>query len=84
MEDGKFIFAASGEFHPFSYMDGNQMSGFDIDVGNAISDKLGLEPIQKKYKFAGIVEGVKAGKFDAAVASHTINEERKKNTSFFF
>lgn len=58
------------------------MSGFDIDVGNAISDKLGLEPIQKKYKFAGIVEGVKAGKFDAAVASHTINEERK-NTSFF-
>lgn len=82
LEDGKFIFAASGEFHPFSYMDGNQMSGFDIDVGNAISDKLGLEPIQKKYKFAGIVEGVKSGKFDAAVASHTINEERK-NTSFF-
>lgn len=38
MEDGKFIFAASGEFHPFSYMDGNQMSGFDIDVGNAISE----------------------------------------------
>lgn len=63
-------------------MDGNQMSGFDIDVGNAISDKLGLEPIQKKYKFAGIVEGVKAGKFDAAVASHTINEERKKHVLF--
>ncbi|MBU8604562.1 MULTISPECIES: transporter substrate-binding domain-containing protein [Bacillus] len=82
LEDGKFIFAASGEFHPFSYMDGNQMSGFDIDVGNAISDKLGLEPIQKKYKFAGIVEGVKAGKFDAAVASHTINEERKKHVLF--
>ncbi|WP_353854360.1 transporter substrate-binding domain-containing protein [Bacillus sp. Bos-x628] len=82
LEDGKFIFAASGEFHPFSYMVGNHMSGFDIDVGNAISDKLGLEPVQKKYKFAGIVEGVKVGKFDAAVASHTINEERKKHVLF--
>jgi polar amino acid transport system substrate-binding protein len=83
VEDGKFTYAASGEFKPFSYMasDGS-MSGFDIDVAEAIAKELGLEPVQKKFKFGGIVEGVKSGRFDAAVASHTITEERLKAVNF--
>lgn len=83
VEEGKFLFAASGEFKPFSYTeDGKTMKGFDIEVGEAVAKEMGLEPVQKKYKFASIVEGVKTGRFDAAVASHTINEERKKHVSF--
>ncbi|WP_066309761.1 transporter substrate-binding domain-containing protein [Bacillus sp. FJAT-29814] len=83
VEDGKFTFAASGEFKPFSYVanDGT-MSGFDIDVAEAVAKELGLEPVQKKFKFGGIVEGVKSGRFDAAVASHTITEERLKAVNF--
>lgn len=83
VEEGKFTFVASGEFAPFSVTDGNgEMSGFDIDVANAVAEELGLDPVQKKFKFAGIVEGVKTGRFDAAVASHTITEERKEHVSF--
>ncbi|MDQ0161167.1 transporter substrate-binding domain-containing protein [Aeribacillus alveayuensis] len=83
VEEGKFTFAASGEYKPFSVTDGNGfMSGFDIDVANAVAKELGLEPVQKKFKFAGIVEGVKTGRFDAAVASHTITEERKEHVDF--
>ncbi len=83
VEEGKFTFAASGEYAPFSVTDGNgQMSGFDIDVANEIADRLGLEPVQNKFKFAGIVEGVKTGRFDAAVASHTITDERKEHVAF--
>jgi polar amino acid transport system substrate-binding protein len=83
VEDGKFTYAASGEFKPFSYVasDGT-MSGFDIDVAEAVAKELGLEPVQKKFKFGGIVEGVKSGRFDAAVASHTITEERLKAVNF--
>jgi len=82
-EKGKFTFAASGEFKPFSVTDGGgKMTGFDIDVGEAVAKELGLEPNQKKFKFASIVEGVKSGRFDAAVASHTINEERLKHVNF--
>ncbi|MEI5905649.1 transporter substrate-binding domain-containing protein [Bacillus spongiae] len=83
VKDGKFIFAASGEFAPFSETsDDGSMTGFDIDVAEAIAEKLELEPEQKKFKFAGIVEGVKSGRFDAAVASHTITEERLEQVSF--
>ncbi|QHT47320.1 transporter substrate-binding domain-containing protein [Halobacillus sp. ACCC02827] len=82
VEDGKFTFAASGEFRPFSMTEGGELSGFDIDVANAIAEELGLEPSPQKQKFASIVEGVKTGRFDAAVASHTITEERQQEVSF--
>ncbi|MBT2678273.1 transporter substrate-binding domain-containing protein [Bacillus sp. ISL-35] len=82
-EKGKFTFASSGEFKPFSVTDGSgKMTGFDIDVAEAVAKELGLEPNQKKFKFASIVEGVKSGRFDAAVASHTINEDRLKAVDF--
>lgn len=79
----QFVFAASGEFKPFSYMNNDlTMSGFDIEVGEAIAKELGLKPVQKRIKFKGIVEGVKTGRADAAVASHTINPQRSKHVSF--
>ncbi|WP_078379499.1 transporter substrate-binding domain-containing protein [Sutcliffiella halmapala] len=83
VDEGKFTFATSGEFKPFSMTDGSgTMTGFDIDVAEAIAEELGLEPEQKKYTFASIVEGVKSGRFDAAVASHTITEERAVEVDF--
>lgn len=83
VEDGQFTYAASGEFRPFSMTDSSgEMVGFDIDVANAISEELGLEPNPQKQKFASIVEGVKTGRFDVAVASHTITEEREQEVDF--
>ncbi|RLQ98319.1 amino acid ABC transporter substrate-binding protein [Falsibacillus albus] len=83
VEKGKFIYATSGEYKPFSVTnDDGTMSGFDVDVAEAVAKELGLEPVQKKFKFAGIVEGVKSGRFDAAVASHTITPDRQKKVDF--
>ncbi|MFD2628704.1 transporter substrate-binding domain-containing protein [Oceanobacillus kapialis] len=82
IENGKLTFAASGEFMPFSYMEGSEMVGFDIAVGEAIAEKLGLEPVQQKAKFSGIVTGVNEGRYDIAVASHTITDERKEQVNF--
>ncbi|MBO8155911.1 MAG: transporter substrate-binding domain-containing protein [Bacillaceae bacterium] len=83
VEEGKFTFAASGEFKPFSWtLDDGTMTGFDIEVGEAVAKELGLEPAQKKHKFSAIVEGVKSGRFDAAVASHTITPERQEHVDF--
>lgn len=82
VEKGKFTFAASGEFKPFSYMEGNKMVGYDIAVGKAVADKLGLEPNPKKAKFSAIVTGVQKNRYDAGVASLTINADREKHVDF--
>lgn len=82
-EEKTFSFASSGEFRPFSFTDENgEMRGYDIEVGREIATRLGLEAKPVKYKFAGIVEGVKSGRFDAAVASHTITPERLEHVAF--
>lgn len=82
LEKGKLIFAASGEFKPFSYMEGTEMVGYDIAVAEAVAEKLGLEPVAQKAKFSGIVTGVNEGRYDIAVASHTITEERLNKVNF--
>lgn len=83
VEEGKFTFASSGEYSPFSVTDGEGvMTGFDIEVAEAVAKELGLEPEQKRFKFGSIVEGVKSGRFDAAVASHTITDERLEHVNF--
>ncbi|MBA2173420.1 transporter substrate-binding domain-containing protein [Halobacillus locisalis] len=83
VEDGMFTYAASGEFRPFSMTSASgEMTGFDIDVAQAVAEELGLEANQQKQKFASIVEGVKTGRFDAAVASHTITDERAEQVDF--
>lgn len=85
VKDGKFTFASSGEFKPFSYPDPEdptKMVGYDIAVGKAIAKELGLEANPQKYKFASIIAGVKGDRFDAAVASHTITEKRAKEVDF--
>lgn len=82
VSDGKLTFAASGEFKPFSYMEGSEMVGFDVAVGEAIADKLGLEPNPQRAKFSGIVAGITEGRYDIAVASHTVTEERLKEVNF--
>ena len=79
----EFVYAASGEFKPFSYVNNNmEMQGFDVEVGEAIAKELGLKPVPKRIKFKGIVEGVKTGRADVAVASHTINDQRSKHVLF--
>lgn len=79
---GKFTFAASGEYKPFSFMKDGKMAGYDIAVGEAIAKKLGLDPVQKKAKFASIVLGVQKHRYDAAVASHTITKDRLEHVNF--
>ncbi|HEX7066092.1 MAG TPA: transporter substrate-binding domain-containing protein [Bacillales bacterium] len=83
VKPGKFTFASSGAFPPFSKVNGSgEMEGYDIAVGKAIAKKLGLEPNPTKYKFGGIIAGIVSGRFDAAVASHTITEKRDKKVDF--
>ncbi|MCZ0701696.1 polar amino acid transport system substrate-binding protein [Natronobacillus azotifigens] len=82
VQNGQLTFASSGEFRPFSYMEGTEMVGYDVAVGKAIAEELGLEPNPTRAVFSGIVTGVNEGRYDIAVASHTITEERLEQVDF--
>jgi polar amino acid transport system substrate-binding protein len=82
-KEGEFHFIVSGEFPPFSSVDSNgELTGYDVAVGKAIAEELGLKAVPEKFKFHGMISAIKADRFDAAVASHTITEDRKQAVNF--
>ncbi|RNA70239.1 transporter substrate-binding domain-containing protein [Alteribacter keqinensis] len=83
LEDGKFVFALSGEYRPFSYIDENgDLVGFDVDIGMAIAEELGLEGEPYQISWNSIILGLQDNRYDAIIGSMGITEERKENVDF--
>lgn len=82
VEPGKLTIVSSGGFIPFTDMEDGEMVGYDIDVGREIAKILGLEPKFEKAEFSGMITGLQQGRYDLAINSHTITEERKKQVNF--
>lgn len=79
----KLIIATNAEFEPFESLDadGNYV-GFDIELMNAIGEKLGYEIQFDNMEFDGVIAAVQSGSCDAAISGLTINAKRKKSVSF--
>ncbi|MCL7999926.1 ABC transporter substrate-binding protein [Brucella pseudogrignonensis] len=80
---GKMRIAMSGQYPPFSFTnEQNEVVGFDVAIGSAIADRLGVKPEIVTTPFDGIIAGLLAKKYDAVVASMTITPEREKAVDF--
>lgn len=82
IQDGTLVVAMSGEFQPFSYFDGNTLTGFDHDIGAAVAEELGLEMQGEAATFASLIGGLQANRYDVLVASMTPTEERAEAVEF--
>lgn len=78
----KLTMATNAEFPPFEYLDGEEMVGADIDLANAIAEKLGKEIEITNIDFDAALTGAATGKYDVAIAGITANDERRKNMNF--
>ncbi|WP_243095296.1 ABC transporter substrate-binding protein [Thermus thalpophilus] len=80
---GEIRIGTEGAFPPFNYFDEkNQLTGFEIDLGNAIAKKLGLKPVWITQAFDSLLIQLNQGRFDFVIASHGITEERAKAVDF--
>lgn len=82
LNDGEIVVAMSGEFQPFSHYEGDQLTGFDYDIGAAIADELGLELKTETGAFDTLIQGVKSERYDVLIASMTPTEERDEQVDF--
>ena len=82
VEEGKLIVSTNAEFPPYEYYDANEIVGIDIEIAQAIADKLGLELEVKDGAFDAIIAEVVSGKADIGIAGMTVTDERKKNVDF--
>lgn len=79
---GKLIMATNAEFEPYEYHEGDSIVGIDVDIAQAICDKLGYELQIDDMEFDSILPAVQSGKADFGMAGMTVTEERQKNVDF--
>lgn len=80
--DNTLEMATNAAFPPYEYKDGDSFAGIDIEIAQAIADKLGMELKINDVDFGTIVGGVETGKFDIGIAGLTVTPERLKSVNF--
>ncbi|MBR2811913.1 MAG: ABC transporter permease subunit [Solobacterium sp.] len=69
-------------FPPYEYYDGNEIVGIDVEVAQAIAEKLGLTLQITDIAFDSIIPGVQTFKYDMGMAGMTVSEERLEEVNF--
>ncbi len=82
-ENKKLLVATNAEFEPFESLTADgEFVGFDIDLMNAIAEKMGYEVQYENMEFDGVVAAVANGTTDLAISGLTINAKRAKSVNF--
>ncbi|SHE81346.1 ABC transporter substrate-binding protein [Alkalibacter saccharofermentans] len=83
LEDGEMTFAMTGAYPPFNFIDENgDLAGFDIDIANAIAEKMGVVAVPITTEWDGIIGGLTGNRFDMIIGSMAITEARLEQVNF--
>ena len=80
--DGTLTVGTDTPFPPFEIGQPPEISGYDIEVMNAIAEKLGLTAEYTDTSFETIFRDVASGQFDIVAAASTITPGREKAVDF--
>lgn len=79
-QEGVLVVATEGTYRPFSYHeDGSgDLVGYDVEVVEAVAERLDLEVEFQETQFDAIFAGLEAGRFDVIANQISINPEREE------
>jgi polar amino acid transport system substrate-binding protein len=81
-KSGTLVVASEGKFAPFNFVEAGKLTGFEIDVANAVAAKMGLKVAWKTMGFDGLLVGLQQDRWDLVIASHGVTEERARAVTF--
>ena len=77
VESGKLIMSTNAAFPPYEMTnDAGEFEGIDVEIAQAIAEKLGLELQVDDMDFDAALMAAQNGKSDMVMAGVTVNEER--------
>ena len=84
IHDGTLLIGTDAPYPPFEIGTPNDsdFSGYDVDLGKDIAERLGLTPEFQDTSFDTIFRNTAAGQFDIAIAASTITPGRQKTVNF--
>ena len=78
----KVILGTNAAFPPFEYVEGKNIVGFDITMGEKIAKTAGMKLEVMDMAFDSVIPALQAGTIDFIAAGMSLTEERKKNVDF--
>ncbi len=82
-EKGTITVAMEGTWAPWTYHDeDDQLVGYDVEVAEAIAEKLGVEAEFVEGEWDGLLAGLSAGRYDIMVNGVDITDERQETYDF--
>jgi polar amino acid transport system substrate-binding protein len=79
---GKILIATDALYPPEEFKRGDQIVGFDVDLGNALARRLGVKAEFQDVKFDTILQALDEGKYDISLSSFTDTREREGRFDF--
>ncbi|QLQ36929.1 ABC transporter substrate-binding protein [Micromonospora robiginosa] len=81
--DGVIKVGTDSTYAPAEFLDqdGKTVVGFDVELFNAVAQKLGLKAQYESAPFDSILPGIESGKYEVGVSSFTINADRLKTVN---
>ncbi len=82
IQEGRLLVGTDAPFPPFEIGRPPNVSGYDIEVMDAIAEKLGVGTEYQNASFDTIFRDVAQGQFDIVAAASTITDEREQTVDF--
>ena len=81
---GVIHLATEAKWPPFTFIDadGTTMRGFEIDIIDAVAERLGVKVEPTSIDFAGLIPGVQSHRYDIAMLAISETAERRKTISY--
>lgn len=80
---GEITIAMEGTWAPWTYHDSNDnLVGYDVEIGQAIAEKLGVKANFIEGEWDGLLAGLEAGRYDLMINGVDITPERQQKYDF--
>ncbi len=76
---GTIIVATDASYAPNEFVDAsNQVTGWDVQLGQALGQVMGVTWKFQNVGFSGIIPGLQSGKYDIGMSSFSVTSEREQ------
>ena len=81
-QKGVLVAGSSAEYPPFEYVADGKLVGYDVDMAEEITRRMGVKVAWEKIDFKGIVAALTAKRVDVLITALTWTPERAERIAF--
>lgn len=79
---GTIVVATEGAFPPFNFFRGPTLTGFEVEVAEALAKRMGVAIEWRALSFDALLVGLRQDRWDMVIASFAITPAREKAVTF--